>query len=678
MARATAARGAAAGEGPPAGGEAADRPDRQGYQFGDLSRAVLARATRHGSGSDEAPPAAAASEPGAANAGGPSLAARAQLSRMQVPSASLAAQDQLLSGADRRLVQTLASVQEVGQAVSQAGARAQESVEQAGARAWESVEQARESAKQTGSAVADGAQAAGLAVSAGVQSAVPAVRDVSKKVVTGAAEVHQDIVQAHGDGGTSAAAERTAVHAAKAAIGAYAGYVGATAAAKTKAAEVGMIASHYVHDSVSEGTQQKLQEGASRALQGAKYLADVVATHGESAVKQGYASYVQASEIITAATEEAYAGLPEEKRQAILDKRRRVDDSKEHIKELGMTLARPLWKSVSASAGSALRDSVLSDPDMWPCVRRLCGPLMEELWHDIDEEILKGVELSIYKDPPPQDDGPRVGPLLRLRAFVLHHFLPHDRSIFGMLKDPVYLIFLAITFVPFWSARVGFYTLILLLLWAAPDGVDEYQLTSFVLSAKGMQFLTSGVVNNAYGAADYYIALHVCDGDQDCILRHTPGQNTSRRLPGDRLLRQRLPRVGGVLAAAPQHGARPPVSQGRGAPAEEARADQPGDERQGGGRRDPGAGRETPRRAALGPHEFRRLLPGAAGPALRRRQLPHEPLLVPRGVLPAVLPLLLLLPAGLPAAPPEGKRAALAGNCSPSAFHYSQSAYSQT
>jgi len=450
---------------------------------------------------------------------------------MQVLSASLAAQDQLLSGADRRLVQTLASVQEVGQAVSQAGARAQESVEQAGARAWEGIEQARESAKQTGSAVADGAQAAGLAVSAGVQSAVPAVRDVSKKVVTGAAEVHQDIVQAHGDGGTSAAAERTAVHAAKAAIGAYAGYVGATAAAKTKAAEVGMIASHYVHDSVSEGTQQKLQEGASRALQGAKYLADVVATHGESAVKQGYASYVQASEIITAATEEAYAGLPEEKRQAILDKRRRVDDSKEHIKELGMTLARPLWKSVSASAGSALRDSVLSDPDMWPCVRRLCGPLMEELWHDIDEEILKGVELSIYKDPPPQDDGPRVGPLLRLRAFVLHHFLPHDRSIFGMLKDPVYLIFLAITFVPFWSARVGFYSLILLLLWAAPDGVDEYQLTSFVLSAKGMQFLTSGVVNNAYGAADYYIALHVCDGDQDCILRHTPGQNTSVVFP---------------------------------------------------------------------------------------------------------------------------------------------------
>jgi len=113
--------------------------------------------------------------------------------------------------------------------------------------------------------------------------------------------------------------------------------------------------------------------------------------------------------------------------------------------------------------------------------------------------------------------------LLWCRGFILYHFLPSDKSIFGMFKDPVYLVFLAITCFPFYSFRVAFFAMLLGLLAAAPDNVDEYQLVSFILSSKGMQLFT-GILLNAYGSAQYYCAIHFCNQSLECIETHTPGQ----------------------------------------------------------------------------------------------------------------------------------------------------------
>merc|ERR1719506_1005194 len=83
---------------------------------------------------------------------------------------------------------------------------------------------------------------------------------------------------------------------------------------------------------------------------------------------------------------------------------------------------------------------------------------------------------------------------------------------------------MALTLWPFYSVRVFYYAFILVLLALSPDGVDEYQLVSFILSSKGMQFLTSGVLLDTYGAAQQYYAINFCDMVVECIRKHTPGQ----------------------------------------------------------------------------------------------------------------------------------------------------------
>jgi len=301
--------------------------------------------------------------------------------------------------------------------------------------------------------------------------------------------------------------------------------------ATEKVMEAGVMVAQSVHDNVDEDTQKKIEGAASTALQYAHAGAQQVAIHGDKVLQQGYQNYTTVGKVVDTAVNQAYAGLPEEKRRVIEERRKRVEEGREHVKALVMDLSKPVRKQAFAAAGQSIKAAAVSDPDMWPFMRTLTGELIDTVWEDIEEEAERGLEMGIFKDLAPEQQVamPFEGPLwkkmfLRTRAFVLHHFLPFDKSIYGMLKDPFYLLFFGITCIPFYSARVFFYSLILLLLATSPDGVDEYQLIGFILSSKGMQFLTSGVLQNALGAGQYYYAIHFCDLQEECIARHTPGQ----------------------------------------------------------------------------------------------------------------------------------------------------------
>jgi len=271
-----------------------------------------------------------------------------------------------------------------------------------------------------------------------------------------------------------------------------------------------------------------VQTVAAKALDATHEFAAQVAARGEEVLTEGYQHYTAASRVIDEVVDEAYRGLPEESRKSIEDRRRYADQTREHAKELALSLSKPIRHQVFVSAGQVLRKKSTSDPDMWAWARRVLGIVVDGIWNDIEVEVERGLETGVFTDLGELDPHlPSPSSLMmacgyRLRAFVLYHFLPYDRSIFGMLKDPVYLAFLALTLSPFFSLRVAFYTIVLALLAISPDGIDEYQLVSFILSSKGMQFMT-GVLLNTYGAGQYYYAIHYCNLVQACIHAHTPG-----------------------------------------------------------------------------------------------------------------------------------------------------------
>ena len=114
-----------------------------------------------------------------------------------------------------------------------------------------------------------------------------------------------------------------------------------------------------------------------------------------------------------------------------------------------------------------------------------------------------------------------------LRAFVLHHYLPHDRTIFGKLKDPVYLLLTAVTLLPVHLLRVAFFSAILLMI-VVPGPPDEFQLVSFILNFKGTQFLNAGLLMMARGALEYFacFSFHK-DRILQCVADSGPGAEGS-------------------------------------------------------------------------------------------------------------------------------------------------------
>mmetsp|Transcript_40893 Transcript_40893/g.88209 ORF Transcript_40893/g.88209 Transcript_40893/m.88209 type:complete len:924 (-) Transcript_40893:7-2778(-) len=183
------------------------------------------------------------------------------------------------------------------------------------------------------------------------------------------------------------------------------------------------------------------------------------------------------------------------------------------------------------SLKTMLKDSMIADPDMWSWVKNLYSSAVENLWQDFEHEVERSLEkvavLRSY-EPPSEAKGPtsRYIPMrmfLSLRAFVLSHYLPFNKSIFGKLEDPFYLVMYIITLLPIQGLRVAFFSVVLLMLFV-PGPPDEFQLINFILLFKGMQFLTGGLLNLSLGSYKYFACYSWYKDDVlTCITEYGPG-----------------------------------------------------------------------------------------------------------------------------------------------------------
>mmetsp|Transcript_44130 Transcript_44130/g.116758 ORF Transcript_44130/g.116758 Transcript_44130/m.116758 type:complete len:790 (+) Transcript_44130:117-2486(+) len=209
-------------------------------------------------------------------------------------------------------------------------------------------------------------------------------------------------------------------------------------------------------------------------------------------------------------------------------------DRKKRAMESLLHNSAPVLKRTLGDLGDVLKENATADPDMWTWVRPLIRTIISSLWEDIEMEIEAGLKIAVLKKPELETEKERrshdpalarglrwMG--LKIRAFVLSHYLPHNKSIFGRFKDPIYLLMVASTMLPVFGIRVFFFSAILVML-LFPGPPDEFQLINFILIFKGTQFFTTGVILGYFGAISYY-ACYLFGGDdlRECIDTQGPG-----------------------------------------------------------------------------------------------------------------------------------------------------------
>jgi len=155
-----------------------------------------------------------------------------------------------------------------------------------------------------------------------------------------------------------------------------------------------------------------------------------------------------------------------------------------------------------------LAKDMLEDPEMPRCVSRGKDRVVDAVWPDIRSEIMWEIAILIdgrAQDSEEQDKRPGRCCLL---AFVRYHLLPYDKTIWGKLKDPWWVIMSLITLVPV----LGVSPICFFILFFIIDKGDEFQLVQFILQFKGTQFLSVGLIRMVMGYV-FYIACVTAPAD---------------------------------------------------------------------------------------------------------------------------------------------------------------------
>ncbi|CAE8640033.1 unnamed protein product, partial [Polarella glacialis] len=186
----------------------------------------------------------------------------------------------------------------------------------------------------------------------------------------------------------------------------------------------------------------------------------------------------------------------------------------------------PVRRKLLVHLRDMLKGRMLSDPAMWTWLRSAAGTAIDQMWGDFAHEVERGLHATLVQQQAESDAaGPsgRFSCWWRFRAFVLHHYLPHNRSFFGKLQDPVYIAIYLATLIPIHGVRVTIFAVILLMLMF-PGPPDEFQMINFILLFKGMQFLTSGLIAMGLASFKYFRCFSWYKEDPlSCIDASGPG-----------------------------------------------------------------------------------------------------------------------------------------------------------
>jgi hypothetical protein len=254
------------------------------------------------------------------------------------------------------------------------------------------------------------------------------------------------------------------------------------------------------------GTADAAADAAVSAAGAAASVASGAAAYAkhEAACAANTAAATAATAAATAATAAAKAG---ELKEYASDEARRVA-----YQQLGKGV-----EMVMAKVERFLYRQVV-DPDMPPTVQRGVQALVASLTDELDDTLLEKAAGAVLRS---EADGGGTEPAFCgcfgvIRAFVLYHLMPWDKSIWAKMRDPVWCVALLIGSMPLLGVRVAWWVFVFLLL----DHHDEFTLCNFVVTFKASHFVSGCFVAALSGTTTYM----ACNEAGDC---HEAGPGVS-------------------------------------------------------------------------------------------------------------------------------------------------------
>lgn len=190
-----------------------------------------------------------------------------------------------------------------------------------------------------------------------------------------------------------------------------------------------------------------------------------------------------------------------------------AEEGLETLKTNALVMSDPVIDKLLGLVEYSIIDTATSDPYMWGWIKRRVAWIVDAVWEDVTEEVKDAIKEVVLKKRKDRDYGKApccCGPAW-MRAGILYHWFPYDKSIFGKIRDPIWWLLKIITMIPVFGIRPLFFLFLLLLQCLGTPrgqrGPDEFQLISYILGFKGLQFFTGGILGSLRGAAIYYYCL---------------------------------------------------------------------------------------------------------------------------------------------------------------------------
>jgi len=259
-----------------------------------------------------------------------------------------------------------------------------------------------------------------------------------------------------------------------------------------------------------------------RAREQAASLAEKGADYARVGVDkaQNFHSYASAqAKEQSAALAEAGYGL-KESAGAIYDAKK-----KEGMTQLFDMAAGPQKKMLFALR-EVVKDGAVADPYMGEWIKTRIKDTIDLFWVDLekyldmarddlrDQKTGKMTAKMELLEGAGADEKMMTCCLYWWRSKVLYAWWPFDISIFGQARDPLFWILTILSCLTGFGIRIITCSIILLFIVLGRPA-DEYQITQFILTFKGLQFISSGVVLGIIAAVKYYMCVYP-DGTHTC------------------------------------------------------------------------------------------------------------------------------------------------------------------
>ena len=255
-----------------------------------------------------------------------------------------------------------------------------------------------------------------------------------------------------------------------------------------------------------EGLFSKAKETASQAAGAAGAAANQAASSaGAAATKVAGEERVAGAKAAAAGAAGAVAGAAA----------RAAGEAEETVRAKGVAVASK-GVDLACEKIAAMAKAAVVDPDMPRPVRRVAEAVVDGFMPEVRDMILESATAAFRKKvddaakmtAPAPPCCPNVP--ARVRAHVLYHMFPHDKTVWACVKDPWWWFYTqALGAFPLWGVTTAWWFVVLALKWAERP-VDEFQLVDFVVSFKASQFTTACVQAMVVGAALYASCIPDC------------------------------------------------------------------------------------------------------------------------------------------------------------------------